>query len=130
MDRYALRLYLEREFPEIIAEAGIDLESILDAVEAVLGRTPDLDLLWLEPLAEYYLLRRAERAFTVQFPLSSEGDTYNLSKLFDQVQKLLAGVRAQVAWLVTPRAPDTSGAGEMVTIHMPFLDEPVGGATW
>ena len=122
MDRAALTACLQREFAEIIAEASIDLVAILDSVEAVYGRTPDLPTIWAEPLADYFLLRRARRAFLTMFDVGVEGDTYRLNQLYQNVVKELPAAEARVAWLVIP-VP--SNAGKLVTLELAYL-EPDG----
>lgn len=127
MDRVALTAYLEREFAEIITEASIVLDRILDSVEAVYGWTPDLLSLWEEPLADYYLLRRAKRAFMVMFDVGVEGDTYRLNQLYKNVTDALPKAEAIVAWLVSPVTPDTSNTGRIVTLEIPYLEPTVTG---
>lgn len=121
MDREPLRAYLQREFAEVIAEAGIDLNPVLDAVARVFAGIADLAGVWAEPLADYYLLRRARRAFLTMFDVGVEGDTYRLNQLYKNVEAELPKAEVRVAWLVLPHAPDTSGIGEVVTIHSPYL---------
>lgn len=127
MDRAALTAYLQREFAEVIAEAGIDVEPILDAVEQVYILTTDLALVWREPLGDYYLLRRAKRAFLAAFDVGVEGDSYRLNQLFKNVEAELPKAEARVAWLVIPGAED---GPKFVTISTPFLADGWGDATW
>lgn len=131
MDRTALLAYLAAEWAEIIAEAGIDVDYIADQVEAVFAAQPELDTRWAEPLADYYLLRRAVRAFSIEIDVTIEGDSYRLSQR-KQIESLFATRAAEVAWIVSPDGGDGSSIGKVVTIGMPYLtpESDVGSGTW
>jgi len=126
MDREALRTYLTREYAELIAEAGIDLEPILDAVAQVYTVTTDLVLVWAEPLGDYYLLRRAKRALVTAFDIGVEGDSYRLNQLYKNVEAELAMAEARVSWLVIPGVED---GPKFVTLNTPFLSDSWSSVT-
>lgn len=120
MDRDALRAYLEREYAELIAEAGIALDPVLDAVARVFAGMEDLPALWAEPLGDYYLLRRAKRALLTAIDVGIEGDTYRLNQLYKNVSDELPKAEARVSWLVLP-VQETDDGPKVVALHMPFL---------
>lgn len=121
MDPVALTAYLEAEWPELIAEAGIDPARIVAVVEEHFLADPDLVSSWAEPLADYYLLRRAVRAFTANMNVSTDGDSYALRQQYENAVAELKRAEAKVAGLVEA---ETVPAGPF-TIDLNFL---TGGA--
>ena len=123
MDAVALTAYLEAEWPELIAEAGIDAARIVAMVEARYTDDPTLDASWAEPLADYYLLRRAVRAFTPNMNVGTGGDNYALRQQYENAVTELARAEARVAGLVTVEA-----ATGPISIDLNFLTG--GDAAW
>lgn len=129
MDRAALQAYLEREFAELIAEAGIDLDPILDAVARVYAGMDGLLLVWAEPLADYYLLRRAKRALLTAIDVGVERDTYRLNQLYKNVSDELPKAEARVGWLVLPVQEAADDGPKLVTLSTPFLSDSWSSVT-
>jgi hypothetical protein len=116
MDAAALTAYLETEWAEVIAEASIDPARIVGIVAEAYLADPALSDGWAEPLGDYYLLRRAARAFAVDFDVTLGDNSYRLSQR-KTIDKLLANAYGHVAWIVDPEGGD---AGGLVTISKDF----------
>jgi hypothetical protein len=124
MDAAALTAYLETEWAEVIAEASIDPARIVSIVEEAYTADPTLSDGWAEPLGDYYLLRRAARAFAVDFDVTLGNNSYRLSQR-KTIDKLLENAYAQIAWIVDPEG----GAGGLVTISKDFWLNTEGAAS-
>lgn len=122
MDTVALTAYLEAEWPELIAEASIDPARIVAIVEEHYLADTDLVDSWAEPLADYYLLRRAVRAFTPNMNVGTGGDSYALRQQYENAAKEFAAAEAKVTTLINK---DAWSLGEPFTIDLNFL---TGGA--
>ena len=118
MDSAALTAYLNAEWPEVIAEASIDVSRIVSIVDEVYDADSTLDDSWAQPLGDYYLLRRAVRAFSVGFDVSLSGDSYRQSQLHKMVSEHYAAAAAQVAGIV---GPDDAAEPAIVTITSDYL---------
>lgn len=123
MDPVALTAYLQAEWPELIAEASLDVPRIVATVEEHYTADPALADSWAEPLADYYLLRRAVRAFTVNMNVGTGGDSYALRQQYENAVQQLAAAEARVAALVTSET-----VPEPVMIDLNFLSG--GEARW
>lgn len=128
MDPIALAAYIADEWAEIVAEVGMDASTVTDRVEAIYTAQPSLDDAWAEPLADYYVLRRAVRAFAVDFDVTIDGDSYRLSQR-KQIADLYATAYARVAWIVAAEDDDT---GTVVTVRSDFLtgETTEGASGW
>lgn len=113
MDPLALAAYLDAEWPEVIAEAGIDVARIVAIVEEAYAADPLLADRWAEPLADYYLLRRALRAFTANMDVALGGDSYKLKQQYDNVLAQYQLAEARVIALVAPEPALTVGTWEL-----------------
>lgn len=121
MDRDALLAYLTGWWPELIAEASIDTDIVLDAVESYYTADPTLEETWAQPLADYFVLRRALTAFIVDFDVTTEGDSYRLSQRADRLQKLFEAAYGKVSWLVSE---DDADIGAVVTVSEAYTTGP------
>lgn len=114
MDPLALAAYLDAEWPEVIAEAGIDVARIVAIVEEAYAADPLLADRWAEPLADYYLLRRALRAFTANMDSTlKSGASYKLKQQYDNVLAQYQLAEARVIALVAPEPALTVGTWEL-----------------
>ncbi len=128
IDSAALVGYLAIEYDTLLAEAGIattdtseNLGPVLDAVEQLDALNPDLSPLWIYPLARYFTLKRIVNRLAVNMDVSISGDSYRLNQIFANAKSLLSEARAQVAWIVDPVPPGTSGYGDITVVELPFL---------
>lgn len=120
MDTATLLAYLDTEWSELIAEAGINPETIVAMVGEHYLDDPTLAATWAQPLADYYLLRRAVRAFTPNMNIGTGGDNYALRQQYENAVQQLAKAEAKVAWIVAPDAV-AGMTPQPVTIDLNFL---------
>jgi hypothetical protein len=112
MDTASVLTYLNAEWSEVIAEAVIDAPYIASQVMTHYADNADLEARWMRPLADYYLLRRALRAFAVDFDVTIDGNSYRLSQR-KQLSALYADAFALVSWLVDD---EYETFGQIVTV--------------
>lgn len=120
MDTAALLAYLDTEWSELIAEVGINPEFIVATVGDHFLDDPALDVRWAQPLADYYLLRRAVRAFTPNMNIGTGGENYALRQQYENAVQQLAAAEAKVAWIVRPIGSEGATA-QPATIDLNFL---------
>lgn len=130
MNGAALTAYLNDEWAEVIATAPVDVTTVVTRAEAVYAAKPGLSDAWAEALGDYFLLRRADRAFTAQFDVSVEGNSFRLNQLHANVQDALKRAQITVGWLVDPTltAEDGIAPGTVITVSQRFLTG--GEPTW
>ncbi len=128
MNISAVETYLNAWWSELIAEALIEVQTILNAVQGIYDAQPTLDPRWANYLAKYYLLERAVAAFSVDFDVTVEGDSYRLSQRKD-LAKQLAEAHKMIAWIVEPLSPEEESIGQLVTVtgHV-FTGDPYRGS--
>ncbi len=119
MDPIALVAYIEAEWAELIAEVeGLTPAYIVGIANEAYMADPTLEATWAAPLADYYILRRALRAFTVDFDVSVEGDSYRLSQRRAGLQSLFDAAYAKVSWI---GGDDDGTYGQIVVAEGQYL---------
>lgn len=119
MDSVALTAYLEAEWGEVLEEFGITAAYIVGVVEEVYLADSTLDDRWAEPLADYYLLRRAVRASSPDLNVSPRrGGSYDLGARHQRLRTLFEERRAEVAWLIDANA---ARRGQVLTLVGDYL---------
>jgi hypothetical protein len=133
MNRAEAEAYLAPNFSELLAEVtgSSVLDDALNSFEAFVATRPEVDAVWHTLVAEYYLLVRLQRAFSPQFNVTiTNRGAFELSKLFDQVSKMLANVTSRLTGIIDPVLSDdttTDEAGTVFTVVSPWQ---TGGVSW
>lgn len=119
MDSVALTAYLEAEWGEVLEEFGITAAYIVGLVEEVSLADTTLAGRWAEPLADYYLLRRAVRASSPDLNVSPRrGGSYDLGARHQRLRALYEDRRAEVAWIVDA---NVARRGQVLTLVGDYL---------
>jgi hypothetical protein len=131
MNRAEAEAYLTPNFSELLAEvAGSTvLDDALNSFEAFVATRPEVDAVWHVLVAEYYLLVRLQRAFSIQFDVSvANRGSYSLSQLYKQVTEQLKSVTSRLTGIIDPADPnDSDEAGTVFTVVSPWQS---GGVSW
>lgn len=123
----ALTAYLNAEWGKVMAQAVIEPAYVVSLVEGVYAGNASLEDAWAEPLADYFLLRRAIRQFSTDFDVALGDKSFKLSQR-KQLAPLFEEARAKVAWLVEEGA-DSGAKVVTVTDHWQ-TGPPDSGSEW
>ena len=138
MDRTATHNWLTVVLADLLELAGIATEDtptglgfVLDQVDAVYAAHPGLSIAYANELAAWFALQRIHAALlSVGAKVTVDGDTFDLTRTLDGIDKWMHRLLARIAWLVEPVEEVQSEVGKVVTVHMPWTNSGMDGETW